>query len=64
MEISAIKGIANDNLFNQSTLQYNSTTVKITTKVGHDFQAETIYTYDKHGRLESTVVHNRQITEI
>ena len=64
MEISAIKGIENHCLPCESTLQYNSTTVKITTKVGHDFQAETIYTYDKHGRLESTVVHNRQLTEI
>jgi len=62
MEITPISPTWTTNYFNK--VEYDTRVIKTVTKVGNDFQQETVYTYDKYGRLESTVVHKSNITEI
>ena len=45
-------------------MEYDLRTVKVTTKVSNDFQQETVYTYDKYGRLINSVVRKETIAEI
>ena len=45
-------------------VEYDTRTVKVTTKVATDHQTETVYTYDKYGRLINTVVRKDSIAEI
>jgi hypothetical protein len=45
-------------------IEYDTRTVKVTTKVMNDYQQETVYTYDKYGRLESTVIHKSDIASV
>ena len=45
-------------------IEYDTRTVKVTTKVNDDYQQETVYTYDKYGRLINSVVRKDTIAEI
>ena len=45
-------------------VEYDTRVVKATIQITKDTQSETVYTYDKYGRLESTVIHTRPIAEL
>lgn len=45
-------------------IEYDTRVVKVATKVGDDYQQETVYTYDKYGRLLSTVVRKDDIASV
>ena len=45
-------------------MEYRQQTVKATVTVNGEFQSETVYTYDKYGRLVDTVVRSHLIGEI
>lgn len=45
-------------------IEYDLRTVKVTTKVSDSFQQETVYTYDKYGRLIDSVVRKDTISEV
>tara|TARA_Y100000389_G_scaffold121493_1_gene118915 strand:+ start:599 stop:790 length:192 start_codon:yes stop_codon:yes gene_type:complete len=45
-------------------VEYDTRTVKVTTKVSEDYQQQTIYTYDKYGRLLNSVVRKDTISDI
>lgn len=62
MEITPISPMWPQQFSNR--IEYDTRTVKVTTKVMNDYQQETIYTYDKYGRLESTVIYKSDITSV
>ena len=62
MEITPISPMWPQQFSNR--IEYDTRTVKVTTKVMNDYQQETVYTYDKHGRLESTVIHKSDIASV
>ena len=62
MEITPISPIWPQQFSNR--VEYDTRTVKVTTKVSNDFQQETVYTYDKYGRLINSVVRKDTIAEI
>ena len=66
MEIPAVSstGPTPTYQFQQNNVEYDTRTVKVTTKVMNDYQQETIYTYDKYGHLQSTVIHKSDIALI
>jgi len=45
-------------------IEYSQQTVKTVIKVNGEFQQETVYTYDKYGRLVTTAVQSHMIGEI
>jgi hypothetical protein len=45
-------------------MEYRQQTVKATVTVNGEYQSETVYTYDKYGRLVNTVVRSHLIGEI
>jgi YD repeat-containing protein len=53
-----------NNFFNEGWIKYDTRVVKVTTQVHGDHQQQTVYTYDKYGRLESTVIHKNTIAEV
>ena len=62
MEITPISPVLNPPFANK--IDYDLRTVKVTTKVSNDYQQETVYTYDKYGRLMNSVVRKDTIAEI
>tara|TARA_A100001015_G_scaffold303802_1_gene394045 strand:+ start:8310 stop:8501 length:192 start_codon:yes stop_codon:yes gene_type:complete len=63
MEVTPVNPVPwPNNYFNEIT--YDKRVVKITTQVHGDHQQQTVYTYDKYGRLESSVIHKSTIAEI
>lgn len=62
MEITPISPMWPQQFSNR--IEYDTRTIKVTTKVADDYQQQTIYTYDKYGRLESTVIHKDNIAEV
>ena len=62
MEITPISPMWPQQFSNR--IEYDTRTVKVTTQVMNDYQQETIYTYDKYGRLESTVIHKSDIASV
>ena len=62
MEITPISPMWPQQFSNR--VEYDTRTVKVTTKVSNDFQQETVYTYEKYGRLINSVVRKDTIAEI
>jgi len=62
VEISATSPVSYTNYFPK--IEYDTRTVKTTIKINDDKQQETVWTYDKYGRLQSTVIHTRSIAEV
>ena len=62
MEITPISPMWPQQFSNR--VEYDKRTVKVTTKVNDDYQQETVYTYDKYGRLINSVVRKDTIAEI
>ena len=62
MEITPISPMWPQQFSNR--IEYDTRTVKVTTKVMSDYQQETVYTYDKYGRLESTVIYKSDIASV
>lgn len=62
MEITPISPMWPMNYFQK--VEYDTRVVKATIQITKDTQSETVYTYDKYGRLESTVIHTRPIAEL
>ena len=62
MEITPISPMWPQQFSNR--IEYDTRTVKVTTKVSDNFQQETVYTYDKYGRLVNSVVRKDTIAEI
>lgn len=62
MEITPISPMWPQQFSNR--IEYDLRTVKVTTKVLDNYQQETVYTYDKYGRLVNTVIHKDTIAEI
>lgn len=62
MEITPISPMWPQQFSNR--IEYDTRTVKVTTKVNDDYQQETVYTYDKYGRLVNSVVRKDTIAEI
>ena len=62
MEVTPISPMWPINYFNK--VEYDTRVVKVTTQVHGDHQQQTVYTYDKYGRLESTVIHKSSIAEV
>lgn len=62
MEITPISPMWPQQFSNR--IEYDTRVIKVSTKVGPDFQQETVYTYDKYGRLQSTVVRKDDIAEV
>jgi YD repeat-containing protein len=63
MEISPISPMVLNPPFGNK-IEYDLRTFKVTTKVSEDYQQQTIYTYDKYGRLINSVVRKDAISEI
>ena len=62
MEITPISPMWPQQFSNR--IEYDTRTVKVTAKVSSDYQQETVYTYDKYGRLSNSVVRKDTIAEI
>ena len=62
MEITPISPMWPQQFSNR--IEYDTRTVKVTMKVNDDYQQETVYTYDKYGRLVNSVVRKDMIAEI
>ena len=62
MEITPISPMWPTNYFQK--VEYDTRVVKATVRVNGDTQVETVYTYDKCGRLESTVINSQTIAEL
>lgn len=62
MEITPISPMWPTNYFQK--VEYDTRVVKATVRINGNEQVETVYTYDKYGRLESTVMHPRTIAEL
>ena len=62
MEITPISPMWPQQFSNR--IEYDTRTVKVTTKVSSDYLQETVYTYDKYGRLINSVVRKDTIAEI
>jgi len=45
-------------------VEYDTRVVKATVRINGNEQVETVYTYDKYGRLESTVIHPKTIADV
>jgi hypothetical protein len=45
-------------------MEYRQQTIKTTVTVNGEYQSEIVYTYDKYGRLVTTVVRSHLIGEI
>lgn len=50
--------------YNKPNIEYQQTTVRSVIKVSNDTQMETVYTYDKYGRLLDTVVRKHDIGSV
>ena len=62
MEITPISPMWPTNYFNK--VEYDTRVVKATVRINGNEQVETVYTYDKYGRLESTVLNPKTITDV
>jgi hypothetical protein len=45
-------------------MEYRQQTVKAVVAVNGNYQSETVFTYDKYGRLVNTVVRSHMIGEV
>lgn len=62
MEIPPITPTKPIEYFNK--VEYDTRVVKQTVRINGDTQVETVYTYDKHGRLQSSVINEKTIAEV
>ena len=62
MEITPISPMWPTNYFQK--VEYDTRVVKATVRINGDTQVETVYTYDKYGRLQSTVLNPKTIADI
>jgi len=62
MEITPISPMWPTNYFNK--VEYDTRVVKASVRINGNEQVETVYTYDKYGRLESTVMHSKTIADV
>lgn len=62
MEITPISPMWPTNYFQK--VEYDTRVVKATIRINGDTQVETVYTYDKYGRLQSTVLNPKTIADI
>ena len=62
MEISASYPVTYPNYFPK--VEYDTRVIKTTVRINGNEQAETIYTYDKHGMLISSVINAKTIAEV
>jgi len=64
--IPEVAGVsANYNVpYTPPVMEYRQQTVKAVIKVNGEFQQETVYTYDKYGRLVTTEVRSHLVGEI
>ena len=60
MEISATIPVQ----YNKPNIEYQQSTVRAVIKVSNDTQMETVYTYDKNGRLLDTVMRKHDIGSV
>ena len=62
MEITPISPMWPTNYFLK--VEYDTRGVKATVRINGDTQVETVYTYDKYGRLQSTVLNEKTIADV
>jgi len=62
MEITPISPMWPTNYFQK--VEYDTRVVKATVRINGDTQVETVYTYDKYGRLQSTVLNEKTIADV
>jgi len=62
MEITPISPMWPMNYFQK--VEYDTRVVKATVRINGDTQVETVYTYDKYGRLQSTVLNEKTIADV
>ena len=62
MEITATYPTTYPEYFNK--VEYDTRVVKATIRINGDTQVETVYTYDKYGRLQSTVLNPKTIADV
>ena len=62
MEITPISPMWPTNYFQK--VEYDTRVVKATIRINGDTQVETVYTYDKYGRLQSTVLNPKTIADV
>lgn len=62
MEISATAPVVYPNYFNR--VEYDTRLVKTTVRINDNQQQEIVYTYDKYGRLLSSVINAKTIAEV
>jgi len=62
MEITPISPMWPMNYFQK--VEYDTRVVKATVQINGDKQVETVYTYDKYGRLQSTVLNEKTIADV
>lgn len=62
MEITPISPMWPTNYFQK--VEYDTRVVKATVRINGDTQVETVYTYDKYGRLQNTVLNEKTIADV
>ena len=60
--VTAVRPTLPTEYFNK--IEYDTRVIKATVRIQNDVQQETVYTYDKYGQLENSVVHKKILAEV